>query len=281
MATLFTRIIILALAAVSLNLILGFGGMMSFGHAAYLGLGAYGAALLVHHLDAPMAVALIAAPLVGGLGALVFGWFCVRLSGVYLAMLSLAFAQITWSAVFQWYDFTGGDNGLLGIWPAAWAASATGYYYLTLALCTAAVLAIRRATFAPFGYAPRAGRDSRLRAGAIGIDVRRHQWAAFTLAGAAAGLGGGLYAFLKGSVFPDILSIPVSVDGLVMVLLGGLQSIAGPLVGAAGFIGLKIGIASETDYWRSILGAIIIAVVLVFPHGIVGEIERLRRRVSR
>ncbi len=273
-----TEILVFALFAVSLQFIMGIGGMISFGHAAYLGLGAYGAALLVHHLGAPMEAALIAAPLTGGLGALVFGWFCVRRSGVYLAMLSLAFAQITWSAVFQWYDFTGGDNGLLGIWPSRWAASAPGYYYLALTLCAGAVLVLRRAALAPFGYALRAGRDSRLRSEAIGIDVRRHRWGAFAIAGSAAGLAGGLYAFLKGSVFPDALSIPVSVDGLVMVLLGGLHAFAGPLVGAAGFVGLRIGLSSETDFWRAILGLVIIAVVLVFPHGIVGELRRLRRR---
>ncbi len=254
--------------------------MISFGHAAYLGLGAYGAALLVHHLDAPMEVALAAAPVAAAAGALVFGWFCVRLSGVYLAMLSLAFAQITWSAVFQWYGFTGGDNGILGVWPAGWAAGAAAFYYLSLVLCGTAIWILRALTFAPFGYALRAGRDSFQRAEAIGIHVRRHRWMAFTVAGAAAGLAGGLHAFLKGSVFPDTLSIPVSVEALVMVLMGGLQTALGPLIGAASFTGLKIGIASETHFWRLILGAIIIAIVLVFPQGIVGAVQGRRERAA-
>jgi len=274
-----SEIFIFALFAVSLQFIMGGGGMISFGHAAYLGLGAYGAALLVHHLDAPMGAALLAAPLAAAVGALVFGWFCVRLSGVYLAMLSLAFAQITWSAVFQWYDFTGGDNGILGVWPSGWAADAAGFYYLCLVLCGGAIWVLRAVTFAPFGYALRAGRDSFLRSEAIGIHVRRHRWMAFTIAGAAAGLSGGLYAFLKGSVFPDTLAIPVSVEVLVMVLMGGLQTALGPLVGATAFTGLKIGIASETHFWRLILGAIIIAIVLVFPQGIVGAVQG-RRRVT-
>ncbi|MDP6788479.1 MAG: ABC transporter permease [Rhodospirillales bacterium] len=269
-----SEIFIFAVFAVSLHFILGVGGMISFGHAAYLGLGAYGAALAVRHLGAPMEAALLAAPLVAGAGALVFGWFCVRLSGVYLAMLSLAFAQIAWSVVFQWYDFTGGDNGILGVWPSAWATAAAPYYYLTLALAVLAVAALRRVVFAPFGYTLRAVRDSPLRGDAIGIDVRRVRWLGFGLAGAAAGLAGGLYAFLKGSVFPNVMSIPVSVDGLVMVLLGGVQSLFGPLVGAAALTGLKIQIASETDFWRVILGAIIIALVLAFPRGLAGVVRR-------
>ncbi|MGZ8995912.1 MAG: ABC transporter permease, partial [Rhodospirillales bacterium] len=129
-----SEIFIFALYAASLQFILATGGMISFGHAAYLGLGAYGAALMVHHLGAPMALALLAAPAAGALGALLYGWFCVRLSGVYMAMLTLAFAQITWSAAFQWYDVTGGDNGLLGIWPDRWAASPIAYYYLSLVI---------------------------------------------------------------------------------------------------------------------------------------------------
>jgi branched-chain amino acid transport system permease protein len=275
-----SEIFIFALFAVSLQFIMGGGGMISFGHAAYLGLGAYGAALLVHHLDAPMEVALLAAPVAAAAGALVFGWFCVRLSGVYLAMLSLAFAQIAWSAAFQWYGLTGGDNGILGVWPAGWAAGAAAFYYLSLVLCGAAIWILRALTFAPFGYALRAGRDSFQRAEAIGIHVRRHRWMAFTVAGAAAGLAGGLHAFLKGSVFPDTLSIPVSVEALVMVLMGGLQTALGPLIGAASFTGLKIGIASETHFWRLILGAIIIAIVLVFPQGIVGAVQGRRERAA-
>jgi branched-chain amino acid transport system permease protein len=244
------EILIAALFAYSLHFIMGPGGMVSFGHAAYFGLGAYGAALLVHHLAVPMELALIGAPVLAGLGALLFGWFCVRLSGVYLAMLTLAFAQITWSVAFQWYGFTGGDDGLLGVWPAAWASARSAYYYLVLVLTTGGILFLRGAIFARFGYAIRAGRDSPLRADAIGIDVRRHQWMAFALAGVLAGLAGGLYAFSKGSVFPDELSIPRSVDALVMVLLGGVQTLSGPLFGAAAFTWLQDTI-SRIEFWRT------------------------------
>jgi branched-chain amino acid transport system permease protein len=264
-----------ALFAASLHFIMGPAGMVSFGHAAYFGLGAYGAGLLLKAAAWPMTPALIAAPVVAGLGALVFGWFCVRLSGVYLAMLTLAFAQIAWSVVYQWDAFTGGSNGLVGIWPAPWAASKTAYYYLTLVLCGASIWFLRRMLFAPFGYALRAGRDSPLRADAIGIDVQRVQWVAFVVVGAFAGVAGGVYAFSKGSISPEVLSIARSVDGLVMVLLGGVQTLSGPVVGAAVFTWLQDTIARNTDYWRAMLGGAIIVIVLAFPQGIVGAVRRL------
>ena len=268
-----------ALFAASLHFIMGPAGMHSFGHAAYFGLGAYGAALGVRSLGLPMEAALLLAPVAAAAGALVFGWFCVRLSGVYLAMLTLAFSQIVWSVVFQWDDFTGGSNGLTGVWPAPWLADKRAYYYLTLALVVGGVLLIRRALFAPFGYAMRAGRDSPLRADAIGIDVRRVQWFAFVIAAVFAGLAGALYAFSKGSISPDTVAVGRSVDGLVMVLLGGLQTLAGPLVGAVTFTWLQDAVARNTDYWRALLGAIILLLVLVFPQGIAGFVgQRFERR---
>ena len=269
-----------ALFAASLHFIVGPGGMHSFGHAAYFGLGAYGAALAVRALGLPMELALVVAPFVAAAGALLFGWFCVRLSGVYLAMLTLAFAQIVWSIVFQWDDLTGGSNGLTGVWPAPWLADTRRYYYLTLAFVVLGVLLIRRALYAPFGYALRAGRDSALRADAIGIDVKRIQWAAFVIAALFAGLAGALYAFSKGSISPDSLGVGRSVDGLVMVLLGGVQTLAGPLVGAVTYTWLQDAVARNTEYWRALLGAIILLLVLVFPQGIAGFVGQLfdRRR---
>jgi branched-chain amino acid transport system permease protein len=271
-------ILSLALFAASLHFIMGPAGMVSFGHAAYFGLGAYGAGLLVKAADWTMTPALVAAPVVAGLGALVFGWFCVRLSGVYLAMLTLAFAQIAWSVVFQWDAFTGGSNGLVGIWPAPWAAAKTAYFYLALLVCGLSIWLLRRMLFAPFGYALRAGRDSPLRADAIGIDLQRLQWAAFVIAGVFAGIAGGVYAFSKGSISPEVMAIGRSVDGLVMVLLGGVQTLSGPVVGAAVFTWLQDTIARNTDYWRAMLGFAIVAIVLAFPQGIVGALERLVRR---
>jgi len=277
-----TEIFVMALFAASLHFIMGTGGMVSFGHAAYFGLGAYAVALVTTRLGLRMEPALVAAPVLAGIGALVFGWFCVRLSGVYLAMLTLAFAQIAWSGVFQWDSVTGGDNGLLGVWPAAWANDKRVFYYLALLLCGGAVYLLRRLIYAPFGYTLRAGRDSPMRCEAIGIDVRRHQWLAFALAGVFAGIAGGIYALSKGSVFPNVMSIPSSIDALVMVLLGGVHALAGPLVGAAVFTGLQEEIGALTNYWRGIVGLIILVLVLAFPQGIAGitRLVRTRRRAA-
>ena len=276
-------LLVAALFAASLHFIMGPAGMHSFGHAAYFGLGAYGAALFVRTTGLSMASALLVAPLVAALGALVYGWFAVRLSGVYLAMLTLAFAQITWAITFQWDQFTGGSNGLTGVWPPEWLSDKRSYYYLTLALVAAGVVCLRRVLFSPFGYSLRAGRDSILRADAIGINVKRVQWLAFIIAGAAAGLAGALYAFSKGSISPDTLSVGRSVDGLVMVLLGGIQTLAGPVVGAVAFTWLHDTVARNTDYWRAMLGAIILLLVLLFPQGIAGFAKQFadRRREAR
>ena len=271
-------VLIAILFAASLHFIMGPGGMHSFGHAAYFGLGAYGAALLVKWLAAPMGVALAAAPVVACLGALLFGWFAVRLSGVYLAMLTLAFAQIVWAAVFQWEELTGGSNGVIGVWPAAPFDSNTTYYLLALTLTVTGVLLLRRFLFAPFGYAMRAGRDNPLRAEAIGLDVKRVHWLAFAIAGAVCGVAGGLFAFAKGSISPETIAVGRSIDGLVMVLLGGIQTLTGPVVGASVFAVLQDSIMRQTDYWRALLGLIILLLVLAFPGGIVGGIAKLLSR---
>ena len=202
-----------------------------------------------------MELALLAAPLAALAGGLLFGWFCVRLAGVYMAMLSLAFAQIVYAVVFQWYDFTGGDNGLVGIWPSPWASPTWVYYYLTLAISLIAMVFLRRIVVAPFGSILRACRDAPARAEAIGIDVARHRWLAFALAGAFAGLAGGMLAFLKGTIDPSWLAVPQSVEGLVMVLLGGVHTLTGPIVGAAAYHGLEIWFSTLTRFWPLVLGS--------------------------
>jgi branched-chain amino acid transport system permease protein len=272
--TVLTDMAVFVLFAASLHFIMGPGGMASFGHAAYLGLGAYGAALAAKWLAAPMALGLALAPLLAGLGGLGFGWFCVRLSGGYSAMLTLAFAQIAWSVAFQWGELTGGDNGILGVWPDAWAADKLTFYYLTLALCLGGTLLLRRIVHAPFGYALRAQRDSALRAEAIGIDTVRVRWLAFALAAAMAGIAGGLFAYGKGSVFPTVMAIPRSVDALLMVLLGGVQTLSGPILGALAYAGLQEQLVRVTEYWRLALGLVILALVLFFPQGLAGAARR-------
>jgi len=264
------EILAFALFAASLHLLMGTGGMVSFGHAATLGLGAYGAALLVHWAKAPMLLALGAAPVAAALAAIVLGFFCVRLSSIYFAMLTLAFAQILYAIAHQWYDVTGGDNGLLGIWPAPWLASPVRYYYVALVACGAGLASLAAIGRAPFGLTLRAARDHARRAEAVGIDVRTHQWLAFVVAGFFGGLAGGIFVFLKGSVFPETLAVPVSVEPLVMVLLGGVDALAGAPLGAALYKLLDTIVTRYTEYWQLVLGTILVVIVLAFPRGILG-----------
>jgi branched-chain amino acid transport system permease protein len=273
-----TDILIAALFTASLQLMTGRGGMVSFGHAAYFGVGAYVAALAGTH-GYPFVVALALAPLAAALAALGFGALCVRVSGIYLAMLTLAFAQILWSVAVQWDTVTGGSNGLVGVWPPDWLAQRTHYYLLVLAIVGLALIALARIVFTPFGYALRGSRDSALRAAASGIDVRGRRLDALVVAGGFAGLAGGLFAFSKGGVAPDALSIPRSVDALVMMLLGGQNALFGPLFGATAFTWLQDTLARITEYWRACVGIGILLVVSIFPYGIGGAFARSRRRL--
>lgn len=277
---LLTDILIFALFAASLGLMMGHGGMASFGHAAYFGAGAYGAAIAAK-AGAPFVTAVAAGVLLAGLLAMTYGALAVRLAGVSLAMLTLAFAQITWAVAFQWDAVTGGSNGIVGVWPPALLAGKTAYYLFSLIVAGSAIAALLRLAHAPFGYLLRATRDHAGRADALGIDVRRIQWLAFTIAGTFAGLAGALYVFSKGSLSPDTLSIPRSMDALIMLLLGGMQSLAGPVVGAAVYTGLQDWIQRAIPYWQAVLGACVIAMTVLFPQGIAGTLGALwtERRV--
>ncbi|QTL02865.1 ABC transporter permease [Aquabacter sp. L1I39] len=273
-----SEILIFVLFAASLHFLMTVGGLASFGHAAYFGLGAYGAAFMVKLTGAPMEVALLVGPFLGLVGAVLFGWFCVRLSGVYFAMLTLAFAQITWSVAFQWVEVTGGDNGMLGIWPAGWASRPAPFFWMVLAVVCLGVGVLRLLVFSPFGFSLRAARDNALRSEAVGLDRNGTQWVAFIVAGTFAGIAGALFAFLKGSVFPDNLAIPISVDGLVMVLLGGIETVSGGVVGAIVYKALSIWLISKTELSKLVLGSVIVLLVVAFPKGIVGFLEDLRHR---
>src|SRR2546427_5725424 len=230
-----TEIAIVALFATAFNLLMGFGGMVSFGHAAYFALGAYAAALLVNRAQVPMLLALPAAPLVAAAGALVFGFFIVRLTRTHFAMLSLAFAQIVFTVIFKWTSLTGGDNGLLNVWPPEPLKSPRAYYYFTIVIVGLSLLALHAVVHSPFGYALCAVRENPRRARFIGVNVRRHQLLAFVLSGFFSGLAGGLFAFFHRSVFPDFPYLPNSFQPLVVDLLGRVQSFFGPLAGAVGF----------------------------------------------
>jgi branched-chain amino acid transport system permease protein len=262
-----------ALFAASLHLLMGLGGMVSFGHAAYFGLGAYGAALLLKWAAWPMPLAFVAAPVVAAAAAAVFGYFSVRNTSIYFAMLTLAFAQIVFAVVHQWDAVTGGDNGILSVWPPPWLKSPVRYYYWALLFAGAGVVLLRIVAASPFGLSLRAVRDHARRAEAVGINIRALQWTAFVVAGFFAGLAGAVFAFLKGSVFPVYTESPMSVQPLVMVLLGGAGAPSGPLIGAAAYKLLDTVITRYTEYWQIWLGGILIALVLAFPRGIAGVLD--------
>ncbi len=271
---LLTEIAIAGLFATAFNLLMGFGGMVSFGHAAYFALGAYGSALLVKKAGLSMLLALPAAPLLGGLGALIFGIFIVRLTATYFAMLSLAFGQIVFTVIFKWKSLTGGDDGLLGLWPPDWLKSPTAYYYFTLVVVAVGILALRRIVDSPFGSALKAVRENPRRARYIGINVRRHQLLAFVISGIFSGLSGGLFAFYNGSVFPDFAFFTKSFEPLVVALLGGVGSFFGPVAGAFSFKLLEWLISRQWPvYWPLVLGSVVIAVILLLPRGFVGLVE--------
>ena len=268
---LLTEIAIAGLFATAFNLLMGYGGMVSFGHAAYFALGAYASALLVKKAGLPMLLALPAAPVLAALGALVFGVFIVRLTATYFAMLSLAFGQIVFTVIFKWKSLTGGDDGILGLWPPEWLKSPAAYYYFTVTVVALALLALRAIVDSPFGSALKAVRENPRRARYIGIDVRRHQLMAFVISGFFSGLAGGLFAFYNGSVFPDFAFFTKSFEPLVVTLLGGVGSFFGPLVGAFGFKLLEWLISREWPvYWPLVLGSVVIAVVILLPRGFAG-----------
>ncbi len=273
-----TDIIIFCLFAASLHFLLGLGGLVSFGHAAYFGGGAYVAALFVTHANTPMELAFLLAPLGAGFAALIIGWLCLRLTGVYFAMLTLALAQLLWSLVFQWDEFTGGDDGLVNIWPSEWLSDANTYLYLTIIVGVGGIILLRHIAHSPFGYALRASRDSQRQAEATGIDTKKIQLMAFTIAGVLAGVAGALFVFSKGSIFPNELEIAKSFDALIVVFLGGVKTLSGGVVGAAS-LELTKDYLTRFEYWRLVLGLLIIAVVILAPRGIVGSLRVLFERV--
>jgi branched-chain amino acid transport system permease protein len=275
-----TDVFVAALFTASLRLMVANGGMTSFGHAAYFGLGAYAAALAVTH-GLSFGVAMVLAPVFAALAALAFAALCVRMSGIYFAMLTLAFAQILWSIAVQWDSVTGGSNGIIGVWPPERLSERSHYYLFVLGVVALALVALTHVAFTPFGYALRGARDSFLRAEALGIDVRARRIQGLVIVGAFAGLAGALFAFSKGGVAPDALSIPRSVDVLVMMLLGGMNSLFGPLLGAVAFTWLSDVLARYTDYWRACVGIAILLIVSLFPFGIGGAFATVRSRLRR
>lgn len=272
-----TEVVILALLATSYNLIFGYGGMVSFGHAAFFGLGAYAVALLTKHHGASMLVGLLAAPVVASFFALVIGWFCMRTIRLYFALLSLAFAQLLWVIVFQWQDFTGGSDGIQGVPRPEFLASHAAYYYFTLAVAVVCMVAMWFIVNSPFGWSLRAIRENMQRAQFLGINDRFYKLVAFVMAGAFAGVAGGLYALFQKWADPDLLFWTTSANPVLMSILGGMFNFVGPSVGAVVFVLLREIVKIRTDYWPLVLGVVLLTLVLTVPGGLVGfAVERAR-----
>ncbi|AFM27277.1 amino acid/amide ABC transporter membrane protein 2, HAAT family [Desulfomonile tiedjei DSM 6799] len=273
-----TEMIISALFAMSLNLILGYGGMVSFGHAAFFGVGAYTVALLMKKAGAPLYLALLAAPLVSAFAAAIIGWFCVRLIGLYFAILTLAFGQLLYMVAFQWYTFTGGDDGIHGV-PRPEFLGPVNYYLLCLILFLVCLLIMRMIINSSFGLSIRSIRENMDRANFIGINVKKYQWINFIIAGAFAGLAGGLLAELNRFAQTEFLHWSKSAEPILASLVGGMYSILGPAIGSTVLIFLKIVLQqlhkSMVDLWAIILGGILLLVVLFAPGGLVGIYQRI------
>ena len=273
--------LIYVLFAYSFYFMGGPAGMVSFGQAAFFAAGMYAAALLMMDAGIGLGVALVLGPATAGIMAGVFGFLYVRVTGIRLAMLSLAFGQLVWATLYTWYSVTNGDNGILNVWPPTWAAGELRFYYVALLFCGGGVLLMRHIIFAPFGYGLRAGRDSLLRAEAVGINVSLQRWIGFVVSGVFAGLAGVLMVYMKGSAFPAYADIGASFDALVMALLGGLQSLDGPLFGAVLYRALKVYLQIEFTRWPIAMGLVLVLVAVFLPRGLGGAVESLRSRRAR
>jgi branched-chain amino acid transport system permease protein len=287
-----TDVLIFALFAVSLNLLIGYSGLVSFGHAAYFGAGAYTTGILMKKLAVPFALAWPAAGVMAAALALVAGFFCVRLTKIYFAMLTLAFAQIVWAICFKWNDVTGGEQGMPEIpYPdLAWMARLPGvgdlrvsdhFYLLTVVLVAGCFFVLRRVVGSPFGRMLTTIRENPERAEFIGVNVRRYELIVFVLAGVFAGLAGGLFGIFNRGVFPDFAYWTKSSEVLIMTILGGSGHFWGPAVGALVLLVLNQQITSYTEYWPFILGSILIVLLFGFPGGIVGALANVLARVRR
>jgi branched-chain amino acid transport system permease protein len=269
---------VLALFASSLYLLLGTGGLVSFGHAALFGTGAYALAFTsVWSGAAAYAwwLGLLLALLAGALMGAIIGAVAARRSGVYLAMLTLAAAQVLWSLAVQWIALTGGDNGILGLWlPDSLRDPATSYWLIG-GVAFVGLILVRRIDASALGRSLSAIADAPARARASGLDPWPRHVLLFAWAGALAALAGALHALLKGSAFPNDLGIPLSVDALAMVLLGGVGTVTGPVLGAALFHGIRVGFSALND-WRFVLGSLIILTCVAAPEGLAGTLARLK-----
>jgi branched-chain amino acid transport system permease protein len=284
--------LIMAIAALGFNLLLGYTGLLSFGHSAYFGLGAYAVAFMVKYLHiTSMELFLIGGLIVTLLVTAVFGVICVRYTRIFFAILTMALSQVVWSLAFKFFWVTGGTdglriptpmilNGLLTVPKNKIAFLSNTYYYYVLIVFMSCVALMWVIVHSPFGQALQAIRDNETRAAFLGVRVRRARWIAFMISGGFTGVAGILWAPLNGLTTPDILYWPFSGEIVFLTVLGGFGTFAGPIVGAVAFNYLKTYAVGLTVYWQLLLGSVLIVLVLALPTGIMGTLGRLTMRIK-
>jgi branched-chain amino acid transport system permease protein len=270
-------IFVTALLAMSLNIVVGHGGLFQFHHAAFYGVGAYTFALTATKSGMPMWLCFIVSPLAAAAAGFLIGWFCVRLNSLYFGMLQISLGSLIWAIAFRWYSLTKGDDGIHGIPIPEFAASTTNSYYFILFFFVLCLLVMYMIHQSPFGKILRATRDNPARCSAVGVNVRRHQLAAIVVATFFAGVAGVLFVVLERSVFPDLLFWVLSLEVFIMCLLGGWFTFLGPILGAAIIVSLRTFVGAYTEYWTLVLGIVLILLIFFLPEGVMGYfLERYR-----
>jgi branched-chain amino acid transport system permease protein len=283
--------LVFGIAVLGFNLLLGYTGLLSFGHSAYFGAGAYTVAFMVKYFKvASMELFLAGSVLISVIVSLVFGFVCVRYTRIFFGILTLALSQVLWSLAFKFFWVTGGTDGLRIPTPSLLGARpgtdkmeflAFQYYYYVLAIFAVCVIVMWVIVHSPFGKALQAIRDNETRAEFIGIRIRRYRLIAFVVSGVFAGLAGALWAPLNGLATPDVLVWTFSGEIVFMAVLGGFHNFIGPIVGAMAFTYLKTYAVGLTVYWQLALGTVLVVLVLALPKGIMGMVELLVARVRR
>ena len=282
-----SRVLVMALAAMSLNFLLGFTGVLSFGHAAYFGLGVYGAGLTIKYLVPNTLVGMAVGVSVGAVAAALIGLLIVRLRGIYFAMVTIAFGQVFYFIAFRWNSVTGGDDGLsgwrrlpidLGFAKVDILGNDRAFYYFVLIFFAVAVAIMAALLRSPFGRTLLAIRENERRARFLGIPVDRHIWLSWVISCLFVSLAGTLYALLNNFADPHDLRWDQSGDFVIMAVLGGMRAFWGPLIGAAIFVVLQDYVSSQTANWMSFIGLFFVLVVLFFPRGVLGIIGRKTAR---
>jgi len=274
-------IYVTSLLAMSLNLVVGHGGMFQFHHAVFYGVGAYTVALMLKKTSLPMWTGFVAGPIVAAFTGLIIGWLCVRLTRLYFGMLQISLGSLIWAIVLRWYSFTGGDDGIPGIPVPPFLSSQNNSYYFILIILVICLIIMYLILRSPFGNTLQAIRDNPQRCEAVGINVKRHQLIAIVIATFFAGVAGVLFVVLERSVFTDLLFWVLSLEVFIMCLLGGWFTFIGPVLGAAIIVALRTFVGIFTEYWTLILGVVLILLIFFLPEGVMGYVQELFKPRTR